>query len=213
IDISNLMTLSQIVFQKRKKLGLSRKELAKRCGISKSIIKNLEENEKWPNSQKVFEIFSQLRLPLCLDLKPERDTLPLNLECFLKRKKLGISQKKLAKQCEVSKSTIRKLEQNGKLPNIKTLLNIMHHLDLRLIIDPTTSFNSWDQFQMDIKLKSGWAAYCITEIEYLVPLGLTIRHQREDLGISQKELAKLCGISKSTIKKIEEDDIYPSVRR
>ena len=40
---------------------------------------------------------------------------------------------------------------------------------------------------------------------------LNIRERREELGISQKDLAKLCGIAQSTLCDIEQGRIKPSI--
>lgn len=51
-----------------------------------------------------------------------------------RRKKLGLSQRELAKMCNVPQSSIGRIESCKTIPNISTLLNIFKHLGLSLTI-------------------------------------------------------------------------------
>ena len=44
-----------------------------------------------------------------------------------------------------------------------------------------------------------------------VPLYNKVKQIREDFGISQTELGKLCGVSRQTISSIERGEYHPSV--
>jgi len=44
-----------------------------------------------------------------------------------------------------------------------------------------------------------------------MPLFNNVKHFREEKGISQTELGKLCGVSRQTISSIERGDYHPSV--
>ena len=44
-----------------------------------------------------------------------------------------------------------------------------------------------------------------------MPLFNNVKHFREEKGISQTELGKLCGVSRQTISSIETGDYHPSV--
>ena len=51
-----------------------------------------------------------------------------------RRKKLGLSQRELAKMCNVPQSSIGRIESCKTIPNISTLLNIFKHLGLSFTI-------------------------------------------------------------------------------
>ena len=51
-----------------------------------------------------------------------------------RRKKLGLSQRDLAKMCNVPQSSIGRIESCRTTPNISTLLNIFKHLGLSFTI-------------------------------------------------------------------------------
>ena len=51
-----------------------------------------------------------------------------------RRKKLGLSQRELAKMCNVPQSSIGRIESCKTIPNISTLINIFKHLGLSFTI-------------------------------------------------------------------------------
>ena len=51
-----------------------------------------------------------------------------------RRKELGLSQRDLAKMCDVPQSSIGRIESCKTIPNISTLLNIFRHLGLSFSI-------------------------------------------------------------------------------
>lgn len=51
-----------------------------------------------------------------------------------RRKKLGLSQRDLAKMCNVPQSSIGRIESCKTIPNISTLINIFKHLGLSFTI-------------------------------------------------------------------------------
>lgn len=51
-----------------------------------------------------------------------------------RRKKLGLSQRDLAKMCNVPQSSIGRIESCKTIPNISTLINIFNHLGLSFTI-------------------------------------------------------------------------------
>lgn len=51
-----------------------------------------------------------------------------------RRKKLGLSQRDLAKMCNVPQSSIGRIESCKTTPNISTLINIFKHLGLSFTI-------------------------------------------------------------------------------
>ena len=51
-----------------------------------------------------------------------------------RRKELGISQRKLAEMCEISKSSVTRIESFETIPNLDTLLRVFQALKLRIVI-------------------------------------------------------------------------------
>ena len=51
-----------------------------------------------------------------------------------RRKELGITQRKLAEMCEISKSSVTRIESFETIPNLDTLLRIFQALKLRVVI-------------------------------------------------------------------------------
>ncbi len=51
-----------------------------------------------------------------------------------RRKELGLSQRDLAKMCNVPQSSIGRIESCKTIPNISTLLNVIKHLGLSFTI-------------------------------------------------------------------------------
>lgn len=51
-----------------------------------------------------------------------------------RRKELGLSQRNLAKMCNVPQSSIGRIESCKTIPNISTLINIFKHLGLSFTI-------------------------------------------------------------------------------
>lgn len=51
-----------------------------------------------------------------------------------RRKELGLSQRDLAKMCNVPQSSIGRIESCKTIPNISTLINIFKHLGLSFTI-------------------------------------------------------------------------------
>lgn len=51
-----------------------------------------------------------------------------------RRKELGLSQRDLAKMCNIPQSSIGRIESCKTIPNISTLINIFKHLGLSFTI-------------------------------------------------------------------------------
>ena len=54
-------------------------------------------------------------------------------------------------------------------------------------------------------------AYMIDEAKYLMDIGNNIRTRRNDLGVSQQELADNSDIAKSTVQRIEKGELNPTI--
>lgn len=51
----------------------------------------------------------------------------------------------------------------------------------------------------------------INEAKYLLEIGNKIRTRRNDLGVSQQELADNADVAKSTVQRIEKGDLNPTI--
>lgn len=51
-----------------------------------------------------------------------------------KRTSLGLSQRDLAAMCGIPQSSVARIESCKTVPNMRTLLNIFQHLDLKLTV-------------------------------------------------------------------------------
>lgn len=120
------------------------------------------------------------------DINQTEDLVKLGRAVFDRRKELGISRKRLAKLCQVSKSTIKKLEQAEKWPNAQIVFTILFELELTFSMDPRSE-------------------------EKKLPLHLECFLKRKKLRISRKELAHCCEVSKSTIKDFEKKGKIPDI--
>lgn len=52
---------------------------------------------------------------------------------------------------------------------------------------------------------------CITENDMVADMKNVIRNKRKELGLSQEELAKKCGVSRQTVNAIENDKYDPTL--
>lgn len=55
------------------------------------------------------------------------------------RTSLGLSQRDLAAMCGIPQSSVARIESCKTTPNLGTLLNIFHHLGLKLTVSPIKS--------------------------------------------------------------------------
>lgn len=56
-----------------------------------------------------------------------------------KRTELGISQRELAKMCDMPQSSVARIESYKTSPNLDTLLKLFQHLNLNLTVTPVTN--------------------------------------------------------------------------
>ena len=56
--------MKNIIREKRKELGLSQEELAKRCGVSRQTVNAIENNKYYPTLALAFCLARELRLPV-----------------------------------------------------------------------------------------------------------------------------------------------------
>ena len=70
---------------------------------------------------------------------------------------------------------------------------------------------TWEDTEREIKRRGGVAAQDLERIEAIVNIITTIAHRREELGISQRELAKLVEIPQSSVARIESGVVFPNL--
>lgn len=70
---------------------------------------------------------------------------------------------------------------------------------------------TWKKFKSNIKKNNELAARDIVEIEEMANIVSTICKKREAMGITQRELAKLCNVPQSTVARIETYKTSPTL--
>ena len=62
IQVKTILYMENIIRSRRKELGLSQEELAKRCGVSRQTINAIENNKYDPTLSLAFRLASELLL-------------------------------------------------------------------------------------------------------------------------------------------------------
>ena len=70
---------------------------------------------------------------------------------------------------------------------------------------------TWEDFKRQAKQTGGIVQSDIEEMETLAEMVSAIIQKRIELGISQRELAALCGIPQSSVARIESCVVKPNV--
>lgn len=70
---------------------------------------------------------------------------------------------------------------------------------------------TWDEYKNDIKSIDADAKEIIEEAETKSAIITAMISRRNDLGISQRELAELCGIPQSSVARIESNKTMPKL--
>ena len=70
---------------------------------------------------------------------------------------------------------------------------------------------NWEGYKKEIKKGKGQAKVDLEEMENLASIITAIFNKREKMGLSQKELAKLCDIPQSTVARIETFKTMPNI--
>ena len=70
---------------------------------------------------------------------------------------------------------------------------------------------TWEDFKKEAKKSSEVAKTDIEEMEVLAAIISAIIDKRIELGISQRELASICGIPQSSVARIEACSVKPNV--
>ena len=70
---------------------------------------------------------------------------------------------------------------------------------------------TWEDFKNNAKKENDLVKADIEEMETLASLISAIIERRNELGISQRELANLCGLPHSSVARIESCSVKPNV--
>ena len=70
---------------------------------------------------------------------------------------------------------------------------------------------TWDEYTTKVKRENPEAGQLIEEAEAEAGIIGEILQRRDDLGLSQRDLANLCGIPQSTVARIESFRIMPKL--
>ena len=68
------------------------------------------------------------------DIKETEEVAAILSAIIERRNSLGLSQRDLAAMCGIPQSSVARIESCKTMPNLGTLLNIIHHLGLALTI-------------------------------------------------------------------------------
>ena len=70
---------------------------------------------------------------------------------------------------------------------------------------------TWEDYKKDVKKIDPSIKQDVEEMEVLATIVSTIIERRNELGISQRELADICGLPHSSVARIESCTVKPKV--
>ncbi len=70
---------------------------------------------------------------------------------------------------------------------------------------------TWDDYKKHIKNVDSYSNRTLADIEEQATIINTLIKQRNELGLSQRDLASICGIPQSSIARIESFQITPNL--
>ena len=70
---------------------------------------------------------------------------------------------------------------------------------------------TWEDYKKDAKEVNDTVKQDIEEMEVLAGIVSTIIEKRNELGMTQRELAKICGLPQSSVARIESCTVKPKV--
>ncbi|MBE6037557.1 MAG: helix-turn-helix transcriptional regulator [Clostridiales bacterium] len=70
---------------------------------------------------------------------------------------------------------------------------------------------TWDEYKKQIKESDPEAAHDLEEAEALADIIGAVIRERNDLGLSQRELAALCSLPQSSIARFESGKVSPNL--
>lgn len=185
------MLLGKQLQKWRQEKGISLEELARQLNTALSAVIDIEEG-------KEISADKLLQVARILDDEPEVNTRKyyrrngvnttesVGSRLRFYREERGLSINELGRQAGLSAAHLSEIERSLATPSLKTLEKISQVLDV-----PTGSFLPVDLDET---------------------LGQKVRRLREAMGITQKELGEMLGVSYSMVTQIETDRTQPSLR-
>jgi ribosome-binding protein aMBF1 (putative translation factor) len=70
---------------------------------------------------------------------------------------------------------------------------------------------NWEEYRNKVKAEDPAAARDIEDAELCAPVLSAMIRKREELGMSRRELAEKCGLSESSVRRIESFEISPKI--
>lgn len=70
---------------------------------------------------------------------------------------------------------------------------------------------TWDKVKEELKAGNNTSKQIIEEIETYVDIIAALNSKRQELGITQRDLAKLCKIPQSSVARIESFKVSPNI--
>jgi len=186
------MQLGKQIQKWRQENGISLEELARKLNTALAQVIDME-------SGKEMSADELLKIARVLDEEPQNKTInkyykrdgktstsAVGERLRFYREERGMSISELGRQAGLSAAHLSEIERSLATPSLKTLEKISQVLDV-----PTGSFLPADLDET---------------------LGQKVRRLREAMGITQKELGEMLGVSYSMITQIETDRAQPSLK-
>ena len=70
---------------------------------------------------------------------------------------------------------------------------------------------TWDKVKEELKAGNNTSKQIIEEVETYVDIIAALNSKRQELGITQRDLAKLCKIPQSSVARIESFKVSPNI--
>lgn len=70
---------------------------------------------------------------------------------------------------------------------------------------------TWEEYKKEIKKRKDVSSDDVKEMEDMAKIVQRVAQKREKLGLSQRELANLCGIPQSTVARFETFNTSPTL--
>ncbi|NYE56432.1 helix-turn-helix domain-containing protein [Carboxydothermus ferrireducens] len=170
----------------REERGLTLNELSKKAGLSISYLSEIERGSKKPSLKTIDKIAKALNVNKAQILETEQLEVSLTLgeriRLIREEKKLTISE--LAVRVGISVSYLSEIERDTVNPSVATLRRIAEELGVSVA---------------DLMGKEH-------------SLGYKLKKLREDMGLTQAELASQAGVSPGLIGQIEQGKVQPSLK-
>ena len=170
----------------REERGLTLNELSKKAGLSISYLSEIERGSKKPSLKTIDKIAKALNVNKAQILETEQLEISLTLgeKIRLIREERRLTISELANRSGISVSYLSEIERDTVNPSIATLRRIAEELEVSIA---------------DLMGKEH-------------SLGYKLKKLREDMGLTQAELANQAGVSPGLIGQIEQGKVQPSLK-